>query len=373
MSAPHRPGAEGSAPTVSVVIPTYNRSALLEATVRSVLAQSFAAAEIVVVDDGSTDDTEAVCSRLPAPVRYVRQGNTGLPGARNRGIRESRGDWIALCDSDDLWHPRKLEIQMAALRAVPDAGWCLTGCELIDPDGRPVPSHISGLEHVFPVLRRKRARPEEHLAEFLRPREFEAGSRHVVFHGDAFELLFQGNVALPSSALVSRRLLERTGPFDPTFLAAEDTEFFHRVSAVSPVAYLTEPLVEYRIGHPSMNSTMDPVPFIQNALVSLDRAARLRAPLRDSERSAYRAGRRVLGLHLAYCRLSTLDRAGARAALREVWREEGIPSTPLLGILLASLLPPAALRALHRAKRSLRRHLGAAWRAPGRTPAGTSP
>lgn len=357
-------------PRISVVIPTYNRASLLEATVRAVLAQTLPAAEIVVVDDGSADDTEAVCSRFPATVRYVRQENTGLPGARNRGIEESTGEWVAFCDSDDLWHPRKLEIQMAALRAVPAAGWCLTGCDLIDPEGRAIDSPISGLEYVFRVLRQKGERAERHLSTALAARAFEAGGRHVVLHGDLFELLFQGNVALPSSAVVSRALIVEAGPFDPRFLAAEDTEFFHRISAFSPVAYLTEPLVEYRTGHASMNSTMDPAPFIRNALESLDRAAGLRSPLRDSERRAYREGKRALRLHLAYCRLSVLDRAGARAALRDLWREDRRASTPLVGILVASLLPPALLRWLHRVKSSLRRTLAFLQGFGGRQPTG---
>jgi glycosyltransferase involved in cell wall biosynthesis len=345
--------------TVSVVIPSYNRAHLIEPTVRSVLAQTHAPLEVLIVDDGSTDDTEAVCARLPAPVRYIKQRNTGLPGARNRGIQEARGEWIAFCDSDDLWHPRKLEIQLAALRTVGDARWCLTGCDIIDPEGHPVASEITGLERVFPIFHTKGVTPEHHFAGHLRSRTFEADMSRVVHHGDAFDLLFQGNIALPSSSLVARSLIDEAGPFDPTFLAAEDTEFFHRISAVSPVAYLLDPLVEYRVGHASMNSTMDPSPFIRNSLVSLDRAARLRTPLSDSERRAYRAGKRALWLHLAYCRLSVLDRTDARTVVRDAWREDRFLSPAMAGIFLGSLIPPRGLRGLHWLKRGLRRLVSA--------------
>src|SRR5438046_2823187 len=113
--------------SVTVVVPTYNRAALLDATLRAIHAQTVPVDEIIVVDDGSTDDTADVCGRQPKPVRYIRQDNTGLPAfARNRGAAEATADWIAFCDSDDLWHPRKLEVQLAAIEAT-GAKWGVTG------------------------------------------------------------------------------------------------------------------------------------------------------------------------------------------------------------------------------------------------------
>src|SRR5947207_2069934 len=102
-------------PKVSVIIPAYNRAEFLDTSVGSVLAQTFADLEVVIVDDGSGDETRKVCARLCAQdsrVRYIYQDNKGLPGARNTGIRAGRGEYIALLDSDDFWEPTKLARQL---------------------------------------------------------------------------------------------------------------------------------------------------------------------------------------------------------------------------------------------------------------------
>jgi glycosyltransferase involved in cell wall biosynthesis len=346
-----------AADTVSVVIPSFNRARLIEATVDSILAQTNAPLEVLIVDDGSTDDTEEVCRSFPAPVRYIRQENTGLPGARNTGIRQARGDWVALCDSDDLWHSRKLEEQLRVLREVGNAGWCITDCALIDPNGRSVGSCISGFEYVFPVFRAYGQSPRELFGRYLQEQVLlgDETSPVTYFAGDVFDLLFHGNFALPSSALVSRSLFERVGLFDESFRWAEDTEFFHRAAASSPVAVVMAPLVDYRVGHPSMiTSGEGTLRLIENALVSLDRALRLRPSPAESTRAAYIEGRRRLQLHLAYARLSAFDGRGARRAVLEHARERGAVSAQGAAILLASLLPARVLRGMHRMKRGLR-------------------
>lgn len=341
--------------SVSVVIPSYNRADLIEPTVRSILAQTHPALEILVVDDGSTDNTAEVCARFPQPVRYIRQENRGLPGARNRGIEEARGEWVALCDSDDLWHPRKLEIQLAALHSTPRTRWCITGCSIIDPQGSAVQSPVSGFERVFPVFRQQGVTPERHFGRTLESRELQiGGTRSEVYFGDAYGLLFEGNFGLPSTALIAKSLMDEAGAFDPEFRYAEETEFFHRMAAASPVAIVLDSLVEYRVGHPSMISTWKATGFTEYALRSLDQAACLRPSLTDEQVHAYRTGKQRLQMRLAYARLSTLDQAGARQALRESWKHAPELSSEFVGIYFASLLPGVVLRGLHSAKRTLR-------------------
>ena len=103
-------------PKVSVVIPTYNRADKVSATVESVLAQTFSDLEVIVVDDGSSDDTEQVLRQAFGDrIRYYAQVNQGVSVARNKGIEEARGEWIAFLDSDDLWEKDKLEWQFKAL------------------------------------------------------------------------------------------------------------------------------------------------------------------------------------------------------------------------------------------------------------------
>src|SRR4051812_35041738 len=105
-------------PTVSVIIPTYNCAALVTVAVDSVLAQTVQASEVIVVDDGSTDDTRERLSSYR--IRYLHQQNQGVAAARNNGLREASGDLIAFLDADDVWYPRKLELQIAAIEANPD-------------------------------------------------------------------------------------------------------------------------------------------------------------------------------------------------------------------------------------------------------------
>src|SRR6266550_4530573 len=276
---------------ISVVVPTYNGATLVADAVRSILSQTVPPREILVVDDGSTDDTPEVCAKFPAPVRYIRQPNGGVSAARNRGIAEARGDWIALADADDVWLPTKLEVQLAAVDAARGCRWSLTHCEVIDGRGAVV-SGSQGFVRVFPLFREHRATTDEFFGRALKRLEVQAArSVHRVYVGDAFALLFLGNFALPSSLLVHRSLVREAGSFDERFRLAEETEYCHRLAAASTVA-----------------------------VVRIDRAARLRPQLSPRAARWYRVGRRGLLLRLAYSRLSVLDREGARTAALAAWR-----------------------------------------------------
>lgn len=125
------------APRVSVVMPVYNVSAYVGMAVRSVLEQSFEDFELIIVDDGGTDDSVAICrSFSDRRIRIVSQRNRGLAGARNTGIAIARGAYIALIDSDDIWTREKLAVHVAHLDANPDVGASYGGAELIDEQNR---------------------------------------------------------------------------------------------------------------------------------------------------------------------------------------------------------------------------------------------
>ena len=340
---------------VSVVIPTYNRADLLKLTLESVLAQDVTPNEIIVVDDGSTDNTVDVCASFPAPVRYIRQANGGVARARNTGIREATSDWIAFCDSDDLWVPNKLRQQLSVLETT-GTQWSITDFAIIDPNGaRRMPK---GFERAFPVFPEKRLTADEHFAAWLQRRDVNVGLETVpVYTGDAFAMLFLGNVVIPSTAVVARNLIERVGLFDERLEVAEDTEYFHRVAALSPVTILMAPLTQYRIGHPSLVAQKKTERLIGNAIISGERAARLRRATSEKDKAAIAEGDRMLRVRLAYSRLADRNRSGVRQALR---RDSGgyvlTPRSTFL--LLASLLPDAALRAMHWAKRRLKAFRG---------------
>lgn len=126
-------------PAVSVVMPVYNVERYVEQAVRSVLAQTFTDWELVIVDDGGTDRSLALCAAFTDPrIRIVRQENRGLAGARNTGITAARGAYVALLDSDDAFLPEKLRLHVAHLMVNPDVGVSFAGADLIDDNGRPI-------------------------------------------------------------------------------------------------------------------------------------------------------------------------------------------------------------------------------------------
>lgn len=201
-------------PTVSVVIPLYNARDVIRETVQSVLAQTWKDYEIVVIDDGSTDGSGDVVRSLGPALRYIRQENGGVARARNRGIATSTGVYIALLDHDDLWHPTKLEKQMAMLTQRPEVGMVITDVAHIDREGRPM--GIIG----------KGYNPSETFAR----------------------LFVRGYVPTPSAALIRRSVLTAVGGLDESFLSAgmDDHELWTRIAVYCEIANVPEPLTFHR-------------------------------------------------------------------------------------------------------------------------------
>jgi glycosyltransferase involved in cell wall biosynthesis len=198
-------------PAVSVVIPAYNAAWCVAKAVESVLVQQGCDFELVVVDDGSTDDTAAVLAHYGDAVRVVRQRNQGLSAARNAGLRAARGEFVAFLDADDWWLPGKLAPQLALLRARPEVGFCSCAARVEDPDGR--------LLNLWPAPRWE--------GPFL-----------VHLFGSA------ADVAGSGSAVVARRaLFGRVGGFDESLRSLEDIDMWMRLAAVTDYACLDEPLV----------------------------------------------------------------------------------------------------------------------------------
>src|SRR5262245_33236726 len=131
-------------PLVSVVIPTHNRAYGLAETIDSVLGQTYPNIEVVLIDDGSTDGTDTLIQErygADARVRYVRQDKSGTNIARNHGLRLAKGELVALLDSDDIFLPWKIEMEVACLDALPEAGMIWTDMDALDPEGRVTPNY----------------------------------------------------------------------------------------------------------------------------------------------------------------------------------------------------------------------------------------
>src|ERR1044072_3956649 len=204
-------------PTVSIVLPAFNRERYLAATIDSVLSQTFPDWELVVVDDGSSDSTPAIIERyhrrFPGKIRPIVQPNAGVAAARNRAITAATDELVAFIDSDDLWPPGKLERQVAAFRAAPGAAFVYTGYEIIDADGR-------SLETVRPDPR---------------------------FRGDIYEKLWtEDNRILGPTIMVTREILFRIGLFDHRLPVGENLDLRIKLARLGPVSFVDDTLYRYR-------------------------------------------------------------------------------------------------------------------------------
>lgn len=204
-------------PRVSVIIPTYNRAALLREAVDSVLQQTFVDWELIVVDDGSTDGTaEYLASVSDLRVRVARSGHSGNPNTvRNAGLAHAIGRYVAFLDSDDWWSADKLARQVAALESTPGCGWSYTGLAVSDSGGTPVP-------------------PDE-------PEAFEPKDGWIL------EAFVSGRARIQTSTVMAERtLVDDVGRFDDRFVIAGDFDLWIRLAERSRVVAVPGALTTVR-------------------------------------------------------------------------------------------------------------------------------
>jgi glycosyltransferase involved in cell wall biosynthesis len=201
-------------PVISVIIPTHNRKPLLRRALQSVFAQTRPAEEVIVVDDGSGDGTAQMIAGEFPEVRYFFQSNQGVSKARNLGIQQARGNWLALLDSDDQWLPEKLQTQMEYLHRHPGYRLCHT-------------------EEIW-IRRGKRVN---------------AMNKHQKFGGYIFDKCLPLCVISPSSVMIERGVLDEVGLFDESLPACEDYDLWLRICSRYPVLFVEEPLIVKHGGH----------------------------------------------------------------------------------------------------------------------------
>ena len=235
---------------VSVVIPTFNRERELTRAIESVLAQTYPTLEIIVVDDGSTDDTRAVATRYAPHVRYIWQPNSGVSTARNAGLRTARGEFVALLDSDDEWQPWKLAAQIPVLRADASLGMVWSDMSAVDDTGGLVADRYlrryygleneQAIETAFP--------PPRPLRQFWPDAPGQLASADV-YSGDIFSRLILGNCVHTSTVVLRRERLRCVGGFDESLgRSGEDYEFHFHTCFFGPVAFVDLPTTRYRVG-----------------------------------------------------------------------------------------------------------------------------
>lgn len=211
---------------ISVVIPTYNRANYIVRAIKSVLAQTYKNYEIILVDDGSIDETRNILEPYLQSIRYVYQNNAGPAAARNNGITLADGEWLAFLDSDDIWLPHKLEIQLLhCIKLNTDS--CFHDVSFSDSSSEYIASwneYVNKGQLGLPTLR-------------------------TGILPDAYKRMMNtGHLFLTTTFLVRRSVIHHMGYFNEDFRTSEDLEFYFRLAARYRVAYISEALAVYSPG-----------------------------------------------------------------------------------------------------------------------------
>jgi len=258
-------------PAVSVVIATYNRAEFLPATIESVLAQCFQNFELIIVDDGSTDETQRILAPYEHRIKYIRQINRGPSAARNLGVQKAKADWIAIQDSDDLCLSNHLETLLAYAKNHPD-------CGMVFANG----NYLGG---------------PEHNRETIIPK---TKSRRLAEHGVRLEDLFDKSIVRLQAALISKRCYDEIGGHDESLRISMDLDLAFRLFSRYPMAYLDEVVFSYRkhSGNISGNQELrlfENIRVIEKLLQNNQQAKTTLGARRVASRLAYRYYRLAKG------------------------------------------------------------------------------
>ncbi len=207
-------------PKVSVVIPTFNRAHYVVETINSVLAQTLKDLEVIVVDDGSTDNTREAVEKFGDPVKYVYQNNGGVASASNAGFRSSTGEYVGLLGDDDLWLSNKLEVQVKELDRNPQLGFVCSQADVFNDDG------------ILYTLKR-------------------------YDNKDTYEDLFNNNFVPTLTVLMRRSCVEQIGFLDETIASAEDYDYWLRLARRWPFKFIDQTLAKWRMTPNSVSKNLN--------------------------------------------------------------------------------------------------------------------
>jgi glycosyltransferase involved in cell wall biosynthesis len=336
---------------VSVIIPTYNCARYVNTAIQSVLEQSYSNTEIIVVDDGSTDETRDVIQSFKKEIVYIHQENKGLPGARNRGIQEASGEYVAFLDADDLWRKDKLEIQAQVLESFPSVYLVFSDFSVFDENGYKEQSYFY---KGFPFFHEYKFTLND-----IFPNKFQICSDRYpdevqIFHGHIARYLFCGNFILPSSVLIRKSAIDHLGGFDESYKIAEETEFFLRLCTSYDVAYVDRPLVDYLVKRAgNLTGSSNTERLIKNAISIQENYLSKHPGLYESNKSFFDMAIAKSYTRLAYYYLTMTRNKAARIQARK-----SISLKPFQAIAysywLLSFCPPALLGAAGRFKQFLK-------------------
>lgn len=348
---------------VSVIVPTFNRPESTSRAVESALRQSHSDLEVIVVDDGSTDDTvDALVASHGSDVRLkiVNRSNGGPAAARNTGLEIASGDFVAFLDSDDRWLPWKLEFQLGCLNLLPEVGLIWTDMLAVDSGGNQVEPR-----YLRTMYRRYADAPLDEVfraSTKLGPDIDGAPTGTTIWHGDIYGHMLAGSLIHTSTVVLDRSRLDAVGGFDESLLVAgEDFDFHLRACAAGPVALADVSTIEYQIGgSDQLNRPENQVHVARNFLRTVEKA--VDSAHHDDNRVTARNSSYALGKANQWVAEELLSRGDRRTARSHLWR--GIRSDSTLrgsALWLLSWFPLPVMRLVRRIYRAFnrRRHQAA--------------
>lgn len=243
-------------------MPTFNSAKTVSSSIDSIFGQDYPSFELIIIDDGSTDETISILEEYEKKysdcITILSQSNKGPAAARNAGIAIAKGAYIAFLDSDDIWHPSKLSVQLKALSDRPEAGLCHTGARHIDHEG---------------VV-------------------FKEAPVDMTYDGECFHNMIQLNGIVTSATLIHRHVIDNCGTFDDSFFTRSDWEYWIRVSHAYPFVAVPDLLIDYRV-HPGNISNnidqnyIDHLAIIEKSASTLPNTAEIKASIKRAKYFLY--------------------------------------------------------------------------------------
>jgi glycosyltransferase involved in cell wall biosynthesis len=332
-------------PLVSVIIPCYNGAAFISEAIDSVLAQSYPNVEIIVVNDGSTDDTKQVLDRYLGVITALHQPNGGLASARNTGLRAARGEFVALFDADDICQPERLSAQVAAMLQLPDVVLCssdfsaFSGHQILDRSHggtyyRVIAATAGGLHALYPN--------SQPLDTNRTPWPDATPSAPIELRsGNIYERLVWGNFVHPPTIMARRAAIAAAGEFDQQIANGTDYDWIMRVCRLGPAAYVNRPLLKYRYSVAQLSSPRNSAQLARDTILAMDKLKERDPALFQRHWARFQRRIGTCHLHAADALIETRKPRAAMELLHSL--RHGIVTPTTLKVVVKLMLPRAVL------------------------------
>jgi glycosyltransferase involved in cell wall biosynthesis len=324
---------------VSVVIPAYNCGKYIVETLESVLAQTYRNFEIVVVDDGSTDNTKEVLEPYFDEIVYHYQQNGGLAAARNKGLSLAKGEYFALLDADDIWVPNKLELQLKCFDLYPEVGLVFSEFSAFNTKGTISPSYSKiYFEFIFQNYKLT--------LDKIFEQKKELDDKRLAYAGNICETEFLGNIIMPSTTIIKRECIEKIGMFPGKYKNDGDYDLFLRITQAYKCGFIDMPLMKYRVLENSLSQRSQKEGVGVSEVIDIIETFVRNSPVFAKEKIEL-IKQRFAGLHyeMGYGHFSRNNYNEARKSFIKSFRHHVLPlaSSKVYLFLIVTLLPRGAI------------------------------